>query len=254
VLADGYAVTATHEATHWWFQSRRELCLRQVERAAGEAAPGRRALLLVDGFGTGFDLAHLAAYGDVAGADLGAALATAARRDARFPVYEVPRDLERLRAAYDVVTAFDVLEHVDDDVGTLRTLASLLAPAGQIVLTVPAYTWLWGGEDVISQHRRRYTMRSLMDAVRRAGLGVRFASYFNAAILPGVAAVVWSRRLYRRDWASRTNLDAGGGWIAPVLRAVTGREAQWVGSERLRLPAGASLVARLSSGASGGAA
>jgi SAM-dependent methyltransferase len=115
-------------------------------------------------------------------------------------VYEVPRDLDRLRAAQDVVTAFDVLEHVDDDVGTLRTLASLLAPGGQIVLTVPAYAWLWGGEDVISQHRRRYTMSSLRGAVRAAGLWVRFASYFNAAILPGVAAVAWARRLVRRDW------------------------------------------------------
>jgi len=248
VLADGYAVTAAHEATHWWFQSRRELCLRQVERAVVEAAPGRRARLLDYGCGTGFDLAHLAAHGDVAGADLGTALATAARRDTRFPVYEVPRDLDRLRAAQDVVTAFDVLEHVDDDVGTLRTLASMLAPAGQIVLTVPAYAWLWGGEDVISQHRRRYTMRSLVAAVRAAGLGVRFASYFNAAILPGVAAVVWSRRLFRRDWAERTNLDAGGGWLAPVLRTVTGWEARWVGSERVRLPAGASLIARLSTG------
>jgi trans-aconitate methyltransferase len=77
----------------------------------------------------------------------------AARR--AIPVYEMPGDLDRLRAVQDVVTAFDVLEHVDDDVGTLRTLASMLAPAGQIVLTVPAYAWLWGGEDVISQHRRR---------------------------------------------------------------------------------------------------
>lgn len=248
MLADGYAVTAAHEATHWWFQSRRELCLRQVARAVGEATPGRRARLLDYGCGTGFDLAHLAAYGDVAGADLGTALAAAARRDARFPVYEMPRDLERLRAAQDVVTAFDVLEHVDDDVGTLRTLASMLAPAGQIVLTVPAYAWLWGGEDVLSQHRRRYTMRSLVAAIRAAGLGVRFASYFNAAILPGITTVVWSRRLFRRDWAKRTNLDAGGRWLAPALRAVTGLEARWIGSERLRLPAGASLIARLSVG------
>jgi hypothetical protein len=144
------------------------------------------------------------------------------------------------------VPAFDVPEHVDDDVGTLRTLASMLAPAGQIVLTVPAYAWRWGGEDVISQHRRRYTMRSLVRAVRAAALRVRFASYVNAAILPGVAAVVWSRRLFHRDWATRTNLDAGGGWLAPALRAVTAWEARWVGSERLRLPAGASLIARLS--------
>ena len=249
MLAEGYEVTAAHQATHWWFQSRRELCLRQVARAAAEVPTGGRRRRLLDyGCGTGFDLPHLAEYGDVAGADLGTAPAAAARRDARFPIYEVPRDLDRLRAGQDVVTAFDVLEHFDDDVEGLRTLASLLVPAGQIVLTVPAYEWLWSGEDVVSQHRRRYTMRSLRQVVGAAGLAVRFASYFNMTILPGVAAVVWARRLFRRDWERLTNLDAGGGWTHPLLRWVTAREAQWIGGERLRLPTGTSLVARLARG------
>jgi len=246
MLAEGYEVTAAHQATHWWFQSRRELCLRQVARAAAEmGASGHRLRLLDYGCGTGFDLPHLAAYGDVAGADLGTELASAARRDARFPVYEVPRDLDRIRAGQDVVTAFDVLEHFDDDVEGLRTLESLLVPTGQIVLTVPAHQWLWSGEDVVSQHRRRYTMRSLRHAVGAAGLVVRFASYFNLTILPGVAAVVWARRLLQRDWVRATNLSAGGTWTYPLLRCVTGVEARWIGGERLRLPTGTSLVARL---------
>jgi 2-polyprenyl-3-methyl-5-hydroxy-6-metoxy-1,4-benzoquinol methylase len=246
VLAEGYAVTAAHEATHWWFQSRRELCLRQVARAVAEIpAPGRRLRLLDYGCGTGFDLPHLASYGDVAGADLGTEPAAAARRDARFPIFEVPHELDRLRGRYDVVTAFDVLEHLPDDVDGLRTLASLLGPAGQIVVTVPAYAWLWSGEDVLSQHRRRYTMRALRGAVDAAGLVVRFASYFNMTILPGVAAVIWARRLFRRDWDRLTNLDAGGTWTHAVVRRLTSREARWIGDERLRLPAGTSLVARL---------
>ena len=183
--ASGYAVTAEHQATHWWFQSRRELFLHQVARAAAEVPAGGRRLRLLDyGCGTGFDLPHLAAYGDVAGADLGTEPAVAARRDARFPIHEVPRDLDRLRGSQDVVTAFDVLEHLPDDVGGLCTLASLLVPGGQIVLTVPAYAWLWSGEDVVSQHRRRYTMRSLRHAIDAAGLAIRFASYFNLFILP----------------------------------------------------------------------
>jgi 2-polyprenyl-3-methyl-5-hydroxy-6-metoxy-1,4-benzoquinol methylase len=246
VLAEGYEVTAAHQATHWWFQSRRDLCLRQVARAAAEIpAHGQRLRLLDYGCGTGFDLPHLAAFGDVAGADLGTELAAAARRDAGFPVYELPRDLDRIRGAHHVVTAFDVLEHLSDDVAGLRTLASLLVPTGQIVLTVPAYDWLWSGEDVLSQHRRRYTMRSLRRAIGAAGLTARFASYVNMTILPGVAAVVWARRLVRRDWDRRTNLDAGGRWTYPWLRRVTACEARWVGNERLRLPTGTSLVARV---------
>jgi 2-polyprenyl-3-methyl-5-hydroxy-6-metoxy-1,4-benzoquinol methylase len=249
VLAEGYNVTAAYQATHWWFSSRRELCLRQVARAIDEIPPHGRSLRLLDyGCGTGFDLPYLARYGDVAGADLGSALAVAARRDARFPVYEMPRELDRIRGQHDVVTAFDVLEHVDDDAEALRMLASLLVPGGQIVLTVPAYEWLWSGEDVVSQHRRRYTLGSLRAAIAAAGLSVRFASYFNLTILPGVAAVVWGRRLFRRDWDHETNLSAGGTWSHPFLRLVTGLEARWVGDERLRLPTGTSLVARLTPG------
>jgi 2-polyprenyl-3-methyl-5-hydroxy-6-metoxy-1,4-benzoquinol methylase len=246
VLAEGYQVTADHQATHWWFQSRRDLCMRQVARAAAEIdAHGRRLRLLDYGCGTGFDLPYLAAYGDVEGADLDTELARNARRDARFPIHELPRELEQLRGRHDIVTAFDVLEHFDDDVAALRMLASLLRPGGQIVLTVPAYAWLWSGEDVVSQHRRRYTLRSLRRAIVAGGLAVRFASYFNLAILPGVAAVVWSRRLFRSDWQQESNLSAGGAWTYPVLRAVGGLEARWIGQERVRLPAGTSLVARL---------
>jgi len=179
VLADGYAVTAAHEATHWWFQSRRELCLRQVARAVGEATPGRRARLLDYGCGTGFDLAHLAAYGDVAGADLGTALATAARRDARFPVYEMPGDLDRLRAVQDVVTAFDVLEHVDDDVGLLQASLRALKPGGAVVVTVPAHQSLWTQLDEASGHKRRYSRDTLARSMRAAGLEVTLSRYFK---------------------------------------------------------------------------
>ena len=112
MLADGYRVTAEHQASHWWYRSRRELFLRQVARAATELGhPGRPLRLLDYGCATGFDLQHLATWGEVEGADVASDDLAALRGDARFRIHEVPRDLPALRGRYDVVTCLDVLEH-----------------------------------------------------------------------------------------------------------------------------------------------
>jgi len=251
--AEGYRVTLAHQADHWWYRSRRELWLRQVERAARALGhPERRLDLLDYGCAAGFDLPSLARFGAAHGADvvdiaqIDALAGSGHASDVgAFPIYSVPGDLPRLRGRFHVVTCLDVLEHVDDDVDGLRTIGALLSPGGQVVVTVPAYDWLWSGEDVISAHRRRYTRDRLLAAARAAGFEVLFSSYFFASVLPGMAAVVWGRRLASRGWRARSNLDAHPGWLGGVLRAVTGAEARLVGDERLSLPAGTSLVARL---------
>src|SRR5262245_9000419 len=148
---EGFRVTAAHEVAHWWFRSRRELLLAQVRRTAHELGFPARTLRLLDfGCGTGFNLVFLREFGDVCGADrLRAQDEEFRRRDEGLHVLDV-RELARHTGEFDLITALDVLEHLDDDVEELRTLRSLLARGGQIVLTVPAYGWLWSGEDVIS--------------------------------------------------------------------------------------------------------
>jgi SAM-dependent methyltransferase len=251
--AHGYRVTLEHQAVHWWYRSRRELWLRQVDRAARALGHPARALDLLDyGCASGFDLSSLARFGAAHGADIvdGREIAAVTGRgepplDGAFPIHRLPADLPALRGRFHIITCLDVLEHMDDDVEGLRAIAALLAPGGQVVVTVPAYAWLWSGEDVISAHRRRYTRKTLLRAAREAGFDVLFASYFFASVLPGVAAVVWSRRLMSQRWREQTNLDAHPRWLGGVLRAVTTAEARLVGDERVSLPVGASLVCRL---------
>jgi len=262
MLPDGYRVTLEHQGSHWWYHTRRALFMRQVRRAArtlepGAARHGRRLALLDYGCAAGFELGALAELGTAEGADIvdageaaGSAGVLAPLASAGTPVHLVPRDLPGLRARFDIVTCLDVLEHLDDDVAGLRTLASLLTPGGQVVVTVPAYPWLWSGEDVISQHRRRYTRRRLLGACRAAGLEILFASYFNLGILPAMAAVVWWRRLTHAGWRTESNLAAAGEarWLRG-LHALAGGiaavEARAVGDEWLSLPAGASVLCRL---------
>lgn len=243
---EGFRVTAEHEAEHWWFRSRRDLFLRQLGRAAQELGfPGRPLRLLDYGCGTGFNLSFLRAYGEVCGADRIRPGDLEFRREVGFPILDAERDLGAHQGSFHLVTALDVLEHLDDDVKGLLALRGLLAPGGQIVLTVPAYDWLWSGEDVISEHRRRYTRSGLVRACRAAGLEVRYASYFNLAILPAMAGVVWARRLLARGAAPQSNLWMPWPWLNRLLVALCSREAGWVGAQRLVLPAGASIVCRV---------
>jgi SAM-dependent methyltransferase len=242
----GFELTAAHEATHWWFVARRELFLHQVAVAVAELGHPARPLRLLDyGCGTGFNLGPLARFGEVWGADRADEAFGALRANAGVPRLDLRRDEPAHEGRFDILTALDVLEHTDDDVAALRAMRRFLAPAGQMVLTVPAFSWLWSGEDVISQHRRRYTRRSLLVACRAAGLPVAFVSYANLAVLPAMTAVVWGRRAFTRDWAARSNLGRLPVWVNGLLGRVAACEARWVGTERVALPLGASLVCRL---------
>jgi len=243
---EGFRVTAEHEADHWWFRSRRDLFLCQVAHAARELGfPGRSLRLLDFGCGTGFNLSYLRAFGEVCGADRLRPGDEGFRRQDGFPLLDVERDLAHCEGQFHLVTALDVLEHLDDDVDGLRALRRLLVADGQIVLTVPAYNWLWSGEDVISEHRRRYTRPKLVRACAAAGLAVQYVSYFNLAILPAMATVVWVRRLVARTGGPRSNLWTPQPWLNAALYALTSREANWVGTERVSLPAGTSIVCRV---------
>jgi len=243
---EGFRVTAAHETNHWWFRSRRDLFLRQVDRAARELGfPGRPLRLLDFGCGTGFNLSFLREYGEVSGADRLRPEDREFRRPDGFPLLDVERDLADRQGSFHLVTALDVLEHLDDDVQALRELGGLLAPGGQIVLTVPAYDWLWSGEDVISEHRRRYTRSRVARACQAAGLQLRYASYFNLAILPAMTGVVWARRLLAGRGEPQSNLWMPRPWLNRLLYAVASREAGWVGSQRVSLPAGAGIICRV---------
>ncbi len=242
----GYDLTAEHEARHWWFGSRRRLVLAQVERAAREVgAAGRRLSLLDFGCGTGFNLRFLAAYGDVTGGDAFTEEVDRVSKRQDFPYLDLAGDLTGERGRFDLVTALDVIEHAEDDVALLQRIGDLMTASGRAVLTVPAYQWLWSGEDVVSRHFRRYTATSLRAALEAAGFEVLFLSYFNLSVLPGIAAVILARRWLFPASRDRSGLEIPVGPLNGLLGLVTGWEAGLVGSETVRMPAGASLVCRV---------
>src|SRR5207247_1080807 len=121
-----------------------------------------------------------------------AAAARAAGLDVRTG--RLPDDLVVPPGWADAVLLLDVIEHLDDDVAALETARRALRPGGLLVITVPAYRWLWSGHDVALGHRRRYSARGLARLVERAGLHVVHASYFNTLLFPAVALTrAWKR-------------------------------------------------------------
>ncbi len=231
------AYVATHveeDRRHWWFRGRLAVLLATLRRVL---PPGRLRLLEL-GCGTGNVLAALAEFGMAVGMETHPDLAAAARAaglDVRPG--RLPGDLVVEPGWADAVLLLDVLEHLDDDVAALVTARRALRPGGLLVITVPAYRWLWSGHDVALGHRRRYTARELSRVVERAGLAVVHASYFNTLLFPAVALTRAWKRL-RRD--ARHDLRRPSPAINRWLEWMFALERHLV--PRVTLPFGASLL------------
>jgi SAM-dependent methyltransferase len=246
MLREGYQVTADFESTYWWFLARRELVLLQVARTAKELGFCERPLTLLDfGCGTGFNLPFLAKYGRVYGADVADESLKEFQKTQDFPLIDLRNDTRPYHRLFNILTALDVLEHMDDDVDGLRRMKRFLAPQGQVILTVPAYRWLWSGEDVISHHKRRYTKKQLVRCCRLAGYEVLFMSYFNCIVLPGIVLVIWTKKLFLPNGSEHSDLQPLPSWLNTLLHKMTSLEARWVGTQRQHMPAGASIICRL---------
>ena len=243
---DIYQLTYHTEESHWWYVARRRVLLSWLKDSlamVGRTASGLR--LLDYGCGTGMNLVHLASMGAAFGVDP-APDAIAFCRERGLENVMHARSLAEINVSdlfggeFDVVTMFDVLEHIPDDVTALRRIRELLKPGGLLVVTVPAFAWLWSGEDVVSEHLRRYTRASLTRVLREAGYETLRMSYFNTLLFPLQAAtVLWNRSL-RPHTMSETMVKPVPVAVNRVLTSIVSLESpllHWV-----RFPIGASLI------------
>ncbi len=231
------AYVAAHleqDRDHWWFRGRLAVILAVLERAL-ERRPAR---LLELGCGSGNVLGALRAFGEAVGQETSPILIAAARAqglDVRAGT--LPDEVVVPRGWADAVLMLDVLEHLDDEAGALGAARRALRPGGLLVVTVPAYAWLWSAHDVALGHRRRYTAGGLRRVVGKAGFAVGRVSYFNTLLFPGVAAVRACKR-WRRD--DRHDLVRPPAVVNALLARCFGLERLAV--PRVALPFGSSLI------------
>jgi SAM-dependent methyltransferase len=221
---------------HWWFRARRRILATLIERVARPAGPR----LLEVGCGTGHNLEMLGRFGMVEACELDdSARALAAKRLGREVTTARLPDLSMFeRNAYDLVALLDVLEHVPDDLASLRAIQKRLKPGAALLLTVPANPWMWSAHDAAHHHFRRYTKKQLQELLVRAGFEVQFLSYFNSLLFPLIAAARIGSKIVRRDSADDSLPSAP---INAVLEKIFGLEARFI--DRVPMPFGVSLVA-----------
>jgi 2-polyprenyl-3-methyl-5-hydroxy-6-metoxy-1,4-benzoquinol methylase len=189
-----YDRMAQLDTSHWWYRARREVLAALIAR---KIKPTKDARILEIGCGTGHNLGMLGQFGHVDAIELdGAAREVASARLGREVLGARLPELEGVpEAGYDVVALLDVLEHVEDDRAALRSIARRLKPGGAILITVPAFQWMWSAHDVVNHHQRRYSKRSLNAAIADAGLNAEFVGYFNSILFPLAAAARLAGRL-----------------------------------------------------------
>lgn len=236
--AGEHARTAALEDRYWWFVARRRVVLDLLDRAG---APAGDAVAADVGCGGGAQARAYARRWWTAGVDPSPDALALTRARAGVPVVAGRAEsLPLATASVDVLSLLDVLEHCDDDAAAAREAFRVLRPGGILVLCVPAYQWLWSGEDVVSEHRRRYTRGPLRRVLTAAGFRVERLSYFFLSTLSAVAAVVLLGRLFVPSTRTESNLRPIPGWMNALLTRVCGLEGRLV--RRVDLPFGASIV------------
>ena len=230
------------EDVHWWFVGRRSILLSILNRYLGVGATNGRQILDV-GCGTGTMLTHLARFGDARGVDMDLeAVGYCHDRGLQQVTQSGADSLPFEKDRFDVVTALDVVEHIDDDLGALREIKRVLKPGGLLLLTVPAYRFLWGRQDDINLHKRRYVARELRSRLQAVGFEVERLTYMNAILFPAIAAI----RLLRRILPEPPKLESDFAFPAPqplnvLLSAVFGSERYVL--TRFDAPFGVSIMA-----------
>src|SRR3954468_15424434 len=141
--------------------------------------------------------------------------------------------------SFDLVVALDVLEHLDDDAGGARELYRVLRPGGAALIFVPALRLLWGLQDDVSHHRRRYGRAQLRALVAASGLQIQRLTFFNSLLFPPILAARLMMRVLPRG-NLRSENEVGGPVTNAVLAAIFAAEAPLL--ERVDLPIGVSLA------------
>jgi SAM-dependent methyltransferase len=230
----------THQAEdrHWWYRGRRTVIDRVLDGL--ELRPGAR--ILDAGCGSGRNMVDLARRGTVTGVELSeTSVALARGRDCGEVLQGSVLEMPFPDGSFDLAVSLDVVEHLEDDAAALRELRRTVAPGGTLLVTVPAYQWLWSGHDVINHHHRRYTRRSLQRVAEQAGWRQVRTSYFNSLLLPVAILLRVLDRVNTKTTESSLDL-----WVPPeplnwLLERPLALEAATI-AHGGRIPAGLSLL------------
>lgn len=193
------------------------------------------------GCGSGRMLLDLQKFKPTIGLDISPeALSLALERGCKLLVRGDAQNLPVRPGSTRLITALDLLEHLDDDLKALAEMWQALAPGGRVFLTVPAHRFLWSGHDEALEHRRRYSMAELRRKVERVGFEIERLTYAIFSLFLPTLLFRFIQRVARRGKRPRTALILFPRMINAMFTATLYIEAHWL--KRLKLPIGVSLI------------
>ncbi len=226
------------EKTHWWFIGRRKIIARTIKNNV----KSKVARALDIGSGTGLNSVILKEVAtNVSAMDPSEeAVRLSKLRAPELQVLQGSFPYVELSERYSLITMFDVLEHIEPDVKSLKKVESLLEPGGMAVITVPAFPFLWSDHDRVLHHFRRYTKKSLVDVVKNnTGLSIVSIEYFNSFLFIPIAFFRALRKLFHilPDRADDFMVSPG---LNSLLLSVFSFEG-WL-MQKLKYPFGISII------------
>jgi SAM-dependent methyltransferase len=215
------------EDRYWWYRGRRELLVETVD-AIRRRSGGHALKILDNGCGTGLNLQYLQRFGKVIGIDRSRdAIDFSRSRGENGLICALSEQLPIKTGTFDLVCALDVLEHIDDDGGAVCEAHRILKPGGYFILTVPAFSFLWGKHDLALKHKRRYQLQPLVRLLEGCGFSIEKSTYWNIFLAP----LVFLQRIANRGSSNHngTDLKEFPPWLDQALLSVLRLENQMIG-------------------------
>ncbi len=238
------------ESYHWWFVGRRDIFMQLLEQCLPSPSSGPDAPFRISdmGCGTGVNLDALSRFGQVMGVDVSETALSFCRERKAYRLCQAPMSALPFRSeSINLLTAFDVLEHGEDDAAMLSEAFRVCAPGGWALFAVPAYRFMWGDHDVAAHHFRRYTSREIRAKVEASGFQVQRMTYINSFLFP--ISVVFRQAKNLWSWAMRKLgievkaksdfRSTAPPWINPLLLKVFTSESRFL--KHADLPFGLSI-------------
>lgn len=229
------------QKTHWWFTSKKTIVLDAIKCHANL---NEESAILDIGCGSGLMLNALSKLGKTLGMDESDEAIQFSQEIFQGTVCkgQLPNDVPFSKNQFDLITALDVIEHIDADVQSLTTVRSLLSENGIAIITVPAYMFLWSHFDEINHHKRRYTASELKTKLENSGLKVKKITYYNTFLFLIIYFVRQFKNLMARD--GKSDLQMPSKTTNFVLRKIFSAEKYPL--RFLNFPFGVSILAVVS--------
>lgn len=193
------------EKLHWWFKARAHILYSQIKKRVLIDNQKKYKILNV-GVATGATSIMLEQFGEVISVEYDKDCCLFLQNELKMDIVNASlTDLPFENNSFDIVCAFDVIEHIENDNAAIQEIKRVLKSDGKYVITVPSYNFLWSKHDVINQHYRRYTVKGLKSTLERLGLKTSYYSYFNFYFFLPILMVRIVSNLLKRNKLSIEN-------------------------------------------------